>query len=423
MSTDKCRRLKEILQGKTIDCLGLEVGIVSAGRRGEHTASCCPTRRTSIADKLQQNAKNAKVQRLSDILREGCSHGVNAVGPVHNHIIAVPPHSQLSNHQSPFSSHHSSPSFISNTQTGPGNNETVHSERVDRLRHLLLKGSVASKALQHSAMARSLDHGVVVPDAGNNRAVKSYFASTIQDAVAEGLAAVSQHDSVLGNKLALRSCVSFSKEANVVSASEDSMQEPQGRARTIRRVPKYRLAPNTRTEVVVVGVRSNGIYVQEVPLLHELVNMMRALQSTAEMEPQVMEIPKPKTYVAALRPDDKTWYRAEVKRGQRHSIEVLYVDYGNRGTVTAENLKTLPKPFLDIPAFATSVRLHGIDKIDSGVVYFLQRQIFQAEVIDCVEEKQCVVKLFEKESKESINDMLKELMEISEGNVHRLSHV
>ncbi|CAN8000432.1 unnamed protein product, partial [Ixodes hexagonus] len=203
-------------------------------------------------------------------------------------------------------------------------------------------------------------------------------------------------------------------KAESLPTSEDSPLARSSRRRKIRRgkLP----APGERSPVVVVGadVQKKTLYVQELSVQDELLSTMKALNRAVVEEPQPPDLCAPGPFVAALREEDSTWYRArvhDVLDGGVHgaaqkggSARVFYLDYGHWGTVPLDGLRRLPERFLDPRAFAVPVVLHAVAGLPSRAAASLQGKVLGAEVV--VDERPQQVALFTVDDNECLNDVL-----------------
>ena len=61
----------------------------------------------------------------------------------------------------------------------------------------------------------------------------------------------------------------------------------------------------------------------------------------------------------AMFPDDQEWYRAEIQQNKGDLIEVFYVDYGNSGFVTKDQMLAMGKAFTTMPKASVACTLEG----------------------------------------------------------------
>ncbi|XP_064484577.1 uncharacterized protein LOC135397141 [Ornithodoros turicata] len=432
-TTNSCQRLKDILQGKTINPRRPKSDSSNIGNL-EHKLPALTTTVQQLPTEIfpNKNSTKAKVLRLRNILHKGDEVSDLIQKPATQ--VTSPPVASREPQPSPDAQPQTDPLLsrpntpdVHVTNCEPEENKPIRSPTVDRLKRILAKKGTPRVCKSHDVEATT--------EKVCNENVASGDSSSGTMGNCETLDVGSAAEVVVSEKVDPTSCVegatrsdkrkrasklrvTFSETTSIIPTSGSSTPEPQDvpSQRQQRKIAKRHLPQSTRTDVVVVGVRSNFIYVQETSMLRELVNTMQALQSAIPDEPQVPGVPEPHTYVAALRPEDGTWYRARVERERGAAVEVFYVDYGNKGTVGTENLRSLPAPFLDVPAFAMSVRPQGVDEVDAGIIAYLRGQVFVAEVVECVE-KQRVVRLYEKESGQCINELLKDLIEILKENL------
>lgn len=55
-----------------------------------------------------------------------------------------------------------------------------------------------------------------------------------------------------------------------------------------------------------------------------------------------------------------SWSRAEVCHADASSLQVIFIDYGNKHTAPLSAITPLPKQFSKLPKMAVKVRLHGL---------------------------------------------------------------
>ncbi|CAN8031887.1 unnamed protein product [Ixodes persulcatus] len=207
-----------------------------------------------------------------------------------------------------------------------------------------------------------------------------------------------------------------------VSTTERSFttQDPQ-MARTSRhkrrKIRRGKLpAAGQRTLVVVVGadVREKTLYVQERSLLDELLAMMKDLNRALREDPQPLDNCDPGHFVAVLREEDSTWYRARVYDISKDSVHgaaqkggsatVFYVDYGHWETMPLDGLRRLPDALLNDAAFAVPVVLHGVPALSSRAAAALQGKFVEAQVL--VDERPQQIALFTTDDNVRLNDVI-----------------
>lgn len=175
-------------------------------------------------------------------------------------------------------------------------------------------------------------------------------------------------------------------------------------------------AAGQRTLVVVVGadVREKTLYVQERSLLDELLAMMKDLNRALREDPHLLDHCDPGHFVAALREEDSTWYRARVYDISKDSVHgaaqkcgsatVFYVDYGHWETMPLDGLRRLPDALLKDAAFAVPVVLHDVPALSSRAAAALQGKFVEAQVL--VDERPQQVALFTTDDNVRLNDVI-----------------
>ena len=106
-----------------------------------------------------------------------------------------------------------------------------------------------------------------------------------------------------------------------------------------------------------------NIYVQPKAFYKPYVDLHQELQECAKFNGKQVAIePRPGHYYAVSYADDNepAWYRALVESVVRDEVGVFYVDYGNRQTVTVDQLRPLKPQHTRLPAQAIKCALHGL---------------------------------------------------------------
>ncbi|KAG0410395.1 hypothetical protein HPB47_012478 [Ixodes persulcatus] len=122
----------------------------------------------------------------------------------------------------------------------------------------------------------------------------------------------------------------------------------------------------------------------------------------------------PGHFVAALREEDSTWYRARVYDISKDSVHgaaqkggsatVFYVDYGHWETMPLDGLRRLPDALLNDAAFAVPVVLHDVPALSSRAAAALQGKFVEAQVL--VDERPQQVALFTTDDNVRLNDVI-----------------
>lgn len=82
---------------------------------------------------------------------------------------------------------------------------------------------------------------------------------------------------------------------------------------------------------------------------------------------------------------DKRWYRGIVTGFKKKKVTVFYVDYGNSESILKENLRLLPKEFLEIPMQAKPCRFHGVRIVgDKSKAMLMLSEILFDEKVGCL---------------------------------------
>ncbi len=102
----------------------------------------------------------------------------------------------------------------------------------------------------------------------------------------------------------------------------------------------------------------NDLYLHLVDHTNELDTLMTKLGEL--QDPVSMSTVAIGEACAAVYPVDEAWYRAVVTNRANDSVDVHYVDYGNSGTVTMDQLTALPQQLLQKPSYAYHCSLSNL---------------------------------------------------------------
>jgi staphylococcal nuclease domain-containing protein 1 len=124
--------------------------------------------------------------------------------------------------------------------------------------------------------------------------------------------------------------------------------------------------------------------------------MMTELRSELAAQPPLPGSYNPRKgeLCAAKFSEDGQWYRAKIENTKgRETVDILYVDFGNRETTNASLLAALPPAFHHLPAGAKEYRLAFVqlppDPADaaSAIGYFARQVLGQPQLLLNVEYK------------------------------------
>ena len=164
-------------------------------------------------------------------------------------------------------------------------------------------------------------------------------------------------------------------------------------------VPGLHLKTDERKMVYVTVVESvSKFFCQATEMLvsiDELMNNLESHYSSLADHVETLLTPEVGTFCAAKFTEDQLWYRAKITKVNIHSVEVIYIDYGNVETLPYPRLKILQPEFAVLPAQALHCSLAGLsvspsEQICTRFSELSCGQEFEAHVVslrpDCVAE-------------------------------------
>jgi staphylococcal nuclease domain-containing protein 1 len=113
-------------------------------------------------------------------------------------------------------------------------------------------------------------------------------------------------------------------------------------------------------KVVVTEITAEGnVFAQHVDQGPKLEQLMKEIRQEFSTSPPLggAYMPKRGDICAAKFDLDDQWYRAKVEKVTPNDCTVLYIDYGNRATISKNKTASLPSSFSALPGFAKEYHL------------------------------------------------------------------
>lgn len=137
-------------------------------------------------------------------------------------------------------------------------------------------------------------------------------------------------------------------------------------------------------KVVVTEVTDDGkIYAQHVDEGPKLEQLMKEIREEFSANPPLAGAYQPKRGdLCVAKFVDGEWYRAKVEKVTPSEASVLYIDYGNRATISKGKCGTLPGSFTSLQPFAKEYQL-ALCKLANDEDYASQgRQALRDDLMD-----------------------------------------
>ena len=83
--------------------------------------------------------------------------------------------------------------------------------------------------------------------------------------------------------------------------------------------------------------------------IDDILNQMFDFYSESTDESLKPAVVSPGDAVAALYPEDESWYRARVESVEGEQVTVMFLDHGNTETVGLDNIRRLSQAFTALP--------------------------------------------------------------------------
>ncbi|EDV26392.1 uncharacterized protein TRIADDRAFT_49990 [Trichoplax adhaerens] len=141
----------------------------------------------------------------------------------------------------------------------------------------------------------------------------------------------------------------------------ENFAEPEEKEEEEEIIPETPKETKSRRKNIIVTeiLGIDHFYAQHIDAGPKLEALTNQLRSDLKSNPPIpgSYSPQPRALCAAMYEDDE-WYRAQIEKVTSSSaIEVLYIDYGNRATVSTSRLAPLPSAFHSVPPQAHEYHL------------------------------------------------------------------
>ncbi|RDD43774.1 hypothetical protein TrispH2_003888 [Trichoplax sp. H2] len=141
----------------------------------------------------------------------------------------------------------------------------------------------------------------------------------------------------------------------------ENYAEPEEKEEEEEIIPETPKETKSRRKNIIVTeiLGIDHFYAQHIDAGPKLEALTNQLRSDLKSNPPIpgSYSPQPRALCAAMYEDDE-WYRAQIEKVTSSSaIEVLYIDYGNRATVSTSRLAPLPSAFHSVPPQAHEYHL------------------------------------------------------------------